>query len=72
MSGSFLVSRTLVIRPCDVYSRPPMRFFCKEVILEMHGSRICKYWLENKYQFVFDLKIVMMSFYLVINEIKNN
>ena len=53
-------------------SAPHAVFFCKEVILEMHGSRICKYWLENKYQFVCDLKIVMMSFYLVINEVKNN
>jgi len=66
----FLGSRTLVIRPCDVYPRPPCGF-CKEVTLEMHGSRICQYWLENKYQFVFDLKIGMMSFYLVINEVKN-
>ena len=50
----------------------PMRFFCKEVLLEMHGSRICKYGLQNKCQFAFDLRIGIMSFYLVINEVKNN
>ena len=49
-----------------------MRFFCKEVLLEMHGSRICKYGLQNKCQFAFDLRIGIMSFYLVINEVKNN